>query len=990
MLKHIWLKSVGLLSLTLTTMGAASAATLTVNTTADTEDGACSTEQCSLREAITAANQQTGADTIAFNIPTSDSGYSDGVWTIEVPRQLPEVLDNQTTIDGATQTRWAGNSNPTGPEIALNGAPSSSLINCGIEIRAAECVVNGLSIGRFLSGINLVGTNSRHNVITGCYVGIDAKGQWSISNDRGIALFNGASSNRIGGLTLAERNIISGNNMAGVWAMGEPPATYADNNEIIGNYIGTDVVGIKPVPNGVGVFWSGRNSRIGGTTPGAGNVITGNNWGISITNPFATGNLVQGNLLGIGADGVTLIGNGRFGVTIQNGASGNIIGGVGNGEANSIVYGAEAQVAVIASTRTPGFFADSAGNTIRGNSIRAGISPAIALVRAFPQGSAAENDALDADTGPNNLQNFPVLDLFSINNRGVLGRVSLHSNPNSTFDIDLYQSTSTGARGDGIKYLGTREVTTDANGNAMTVVSLGADVAANLSFGTLVSATATNRSTGDTSEFCPSTVIQPATEGELLLSVSNFSVLEGNNGTTDAQFVVNLSGLSTNTISVDYATSDGSAAATDDYQARAGTLIFMPGETQKVVNVPVNGDALSETDETFVLRLANPVNVALANSEATATIVNDDSIPFITISNVNLFEGHDGITHANFSVTLSARSGLPVSAQYATVDNTASAADDYQSTSGTVTFAPGEVAQTISVAVRGDVLVEANEVFLVRLSNPVNVVIDRAEGIGTIINDDVATPTPTVPTPTPTIPTPTPTVPPADTTAPVVAFTSPRASVITNQWPRVTGTVSEASRLTLTIQREADGKYFSGRNWSVTRVLLPLVQTGLNWSLSSAYVPTGINLRDGKYNVSVEATDVAGNRADAYVQVWLDQNAPSVSFTTLRPNSTLMNLPLVGGRAVDPVGGTGTSRVALFLRRLEDGRYWSGKNWSTQPIELTTQLNGNTWVRNNNLPFGFNLRPALYRLTAIAIDRAGNRGISEITMRVVNSATVSS
>src|SRR6266550_4403970 len=111
-------------------------------------------------------------------------------------------------------------------------------------------------------------------------------------------------------------------------------------------------------------------------------------------------------------------------------------------------------------------------------------------------------------------------------------------------------------------------------------------------------------------------------------------VVEGDTGTTNAIFTVSLSVAQTDTVTVDYFTSNGTATAGQDYEATSGTLTFMPGETTKVVDVPVIGDRIPEGDEFFYLNLPG--------SRATGTIIDDD--PSIAMGGVTVMEGDSG-TH---------------------------------------------------------------------------------------------------------------------------------------------------------------------------------------------------------------------------------------------------------------------------------------------------------------------------------------------------------
>ncbi len=224
------------------------------------------------------------------------------------------------------------------------------------------------------------------------------------------------------------------------------------------------------------------------------------------------------------------------------------------------------------------------------------------------------------------------------------------------------------------------------------------------------------------------------------LSISDVSLAEGNSGTTPATLTVTLSAANTHPVVVNYATTDGTANAGLDYVAASGTLTFNPGETSKTVNVTISLDTLFEANETFFVDLSNPVNANITQARATGAITNDDPPPSISINDSSQAEGNSGTTNFTFSVTLSAISGIPATVNYANADGTATSGSDYQSTSGTLTFDPGQTSKQITVAVNGNTQNEADETFLVNLSSSANSTIARAQGVGTILNDDAALP----------------------------------------------------------------------------------------------------------------------------------------------------------------------------------------------------------------------------------------------------------
>jgi chitinase len=215
------------------------------------------------------------------------------------------------------------------------------------------------------------------------------------------------------------------------------------------------------------------------------------------------------------------------------------------------------------------------------------------------------------------------------------------------------------------------------------------------------------------------------------ISVNDATANEGQS----AAFVVSLSAALPDPVTVDYATSDGSAKAPADYQSTSGTLTFDPGQTVKQVVVPVAADALTEVDETFALNLSNAVGDTIADGVAIGTITDDDT-PAISVANSSVTEGNTGTVSALFSVTLSLQSSQPVTVQYATADGSATAPDDYQATSGTLTFDPGQNVKQIVVPVVGDTVIETTEVFSLNLSGPTNATLADGTAQGTITDND--------------------------------------------------------------------------------------------------------------------------------------------------------------------------------------------------------------------------------------------------------------
>ncbi|HTL73417.1 MAG TPA: right-handed parallel beta-helix repeat-containing protein [bacterium] len=191
--------------------------------------------------------------------------------------------------------------------------------------------------GNGLQGIYISGNNGnvRGNLIMGNRVGLNASGTGALANgDAGVAI-SGAAANQVGGVQAGARNLLSGNTQEGLFIVG-PGAT---NNLIQGNYIGTDVTGTTDVRNyGPGISLTTANgTQIGGAMPGAGNLISAN-YKDAIYLGSSAANVIQGNLIGTKLDGVSPLGNLLHGVDIDVGSSNNIVGGTAPGAGNVLAY----------------------------------------------------------------------------------------------------------------------------------------------------------------------------------------------------------------------------------------------------------------------------------------------------------------------------------------------------------------------------------------------------------------------------------------------------------------------------------------------------------------------------------------------------------------------------------------------------------------------------------------------------------------------------
>ncbi|HUQ31150.1 MAG TPA: tandem-95 repeat protein, partial [Pyrinomonadaceae bacterium] len=224
--------------------------------------------------------------------------------------------------------------------------------------------------------------------------------------------------------------------------------------------------------------------------------------------------------------------------------------------------------------------------------------------------------------------------------------------------------------------------------------------------------------------------------GVLQFSAATYTVSEGGGTVT---ITVTRTDGSVGTSHVDYATSNGTATAGQDYTAASGQLTFDPGVTTQTFNVPITNDTIDENDETVNLTLSNVTGSSSLGAQTTAvlTITDNDPTPTLSITDATVTEGNSGTVNATFTVSLSAASGLPVSVNYQTADGTATAPSDYTAIPSTaLNFAPGETTKTVTVLVKGDTLAEADENFFVNLSGAVNASIADNQGQGNIVSDD--------------------------------------------------------------------------------------------------------------------------------------------------------------------------------------------------------------------------------------------------------------
>jgi len=700
----------------------------------------------SLRDAIVNANATIGKDTIVFNIP------GPGVKTINLLNALPEITD-PVVIDATTQPGYAG-----APLVEIDGLAISTAVT-GLTIKAGGSTVRGLSIGNFRNNAGILLSGCDNNLIQGNYLGVAANGTTARQNFRGLILAS-SSNNVIGGTTVAARNVISGNAASGIDIDG-------NSNVIQGNFIGTNAAGTAQLsqPGGVNISnTSSTSNLIGGTAAGAGNLISGHQFGISTQ---GAGTTIQGNLIGTDVTGTKKIPNSTRG--IQAFGENTLVGGVTPGARNVI------------SGNGDGVFIRGAGTRVQGNYIGTDITGTLALGNNG-DGVIAGEGALIGGTVPEARNIISASGSFDANvNLGTSGSGAAATVQGNYIGTDITGTRSLGNLSNGINIssnnniigglvAGARNV---ISGNSTGIVisgfsggSVGNVIQGNF-IGTNAAGTgpvpntqqgigvsgATNNTIGGTQNGAANKIAYNGGPG-ILLSNGSGIVIRGNSIFSNNGLGIDLgaTGVTANdSIDADVGPNTlqnfpvvTTVMSTSNSTTIQGSLNSLPNTTFNIdfysnsavdpsgngegaqfigttsVNTNVNGDAT--INATFPVGLATGRVIT-----ATATDPNGNTSEFsaadpttangsvqFTVSSSVVIEDVGTLT-----LTVQRTGGTVgnLTVDYSTTDGTAIAGQDYTSASGTLNFTAGETSKTIQIPIIDDTTTETNESFTVALRN---------------------------------------------------------------------------------------------------------------------------------------------------------------------------------------------------------------------------------------------------------------------------------
>lgn len=485
----------------------------------------------------------------------------------------------------------------TGSTAARNGAHGVAVAG-----DASNATIGGTGVadrnvisGNGSAGVGLFTEGSVGSRVLGNYIGTNVAGTAAVGNAFRGVLINLSSNHVVGGEEPGARNVISGNAREGISIAGNTVVP-TRNNRVLGNFIGMSADLTAPIGNGqAGISITNSDANvIGGTTSTARNVISGNGYGPSgligpafgvyVGGAEARNNVIQGNFIGVGLEGIDPFGNSADNVRIE--ASENLVGGGASGALNVIANAGLAGVAV-RDRLVVGPAVVAERNEIRGNLIFGNGGLGIDL----GADGVTVNDGQDADGGPNRRQNFPVLSSAGVGGGRTTVAGTLVGVPSRIFAVDLFANPSCDAsgHGEGQSLLGSAVVQTDGSGNGSFVAVLPpANVGQAITATATLTFTGAGGRTGETSEF---SACRTAVTANLVVSPATGLRTTEAGGT--ATFTVALTSTPSADVVVPLASSDaseGSVAPASLTFTRQNAMVPQTVTVRGVDDAQVDGD----------------------------------------------------------------------------------------------------------------------------------------------------------------------------------------------------------------------------------------------------------------------------------------------------------------------------------------------------------------------------------------------------------------
>ncbi|MFM5890240.1 MAG: beta strand repeat-containing protein, partial [Dolichospermum sp.] len=381
---------------------------------------------------------------------------------------------------------------------------------------------------------------------------------------------------------------------------------------------------------------------------------------------------------------------------------------------------------------------------------------------------------------------------------------------------------------------------------------------------------------------------QPAPN--LSLSINDVTLTEGNSGTKNATFTVTLSGETFQTVTVNYATANGTATAGSDYTATTGTLIFNvnPGETSKQITVSVLGDSLFEANETFFVNLSNATNASIADAQAQGTITNDDvALPTITLAVSPTSVSEDGTTNLIYTFTRTGATTSALTVNYG-ITGTANTSDYTGATPGTgktITFAAGASTATLTIDPTADTIVESNETVALTLAAGTGYTIGTTAAVtGTITNDDLL---------------------------PNLNLSANQTIVEGNTNPQnvtYTVTLSNASTQTITVQyATANGTAIAVSDYTSTSGTLTFNPGVTSQVINIPILNDSLNEANETFSLTLNSPTNASLGTSQTVTTTITDTLSAAATTTLPTN--VENLTLTGTTAINGTGNAGNNVI---------------------------------------------------------------------------------